>query len=170
MEYQKIANLLDNTFNQLSKFRTRNWVEINDDSRGAYTNSDIKFKSAMLKSNLCDYADAYILAKGIIAITGDGDDTAARRVDERNKGVIFKNCAPFTKCISRINGTDIDNTQDIDIVMPMYNLIKYSNNYSKTSESLWQYYKDVPNDNLTDSESFKYKVKIMGNTPNNGNM
>ena len=80
----------------------------------------------MLKSNLCDYADAYILAKGIIAITGDGDDTAARRVDERNKGVIFKNCAPFTKCISRINGTDIDTAQDIDIVMPMYNLIEYS--------------------------------------------
>ena len=170
MEYQKIANLLDNTSNQPSKFRARDWVEINDDSRGTYTNSDIKSKSTMIKSNLCDYSDAYILGKGTIIITGDGDNAAARQADERNNGVIFKNCAPFIKCISRINGTDIDNTQDIDIVMPMYNLIKYSDNYSKTSESLWQYYKDVPNDNLTDSESFKYKVKIMGNTPNNGNM
>ena len=89
----------------------------------------------------------------------DGDDAAARQVDERNKGVIFKNCAPF---ISRINGTDIDNAQDIDIVMPMYNLIGYSDNYSKTSGSFWQYYKDDPNDNLEDSESFKYKVKITG--------
>ena len=99
----------------------------------------------------------------------DGDDVAARQVDERNKGVIFKNCAPFIKCISRINGTDIDNAQDIDIVMPMYNLIEYSDNYSKTSGSLWQYYKDDPNDNLEDSESFKYKVKITGKTPNNDN-
>ena len=122
MEYQKIANLLDNTSNQPSKSRTRNWVEINDDSRGTYTNSDIKFKSTMLKSNLCDYSDAYILAKGTITITGDGDDAAASQTDERNKGVIFRNCAPFTKCISRINGTDIDNAQDIDIVMPMYKL------------------------------------------------
>ena len=80
---------------------------------------------------------------------------AAKQLDERNKGVIFKNCAPFTKCISRINNTDIDNAQDIDIVMPMYNLIEYSDNYSKTSGSLWQYYKDDPNDNITQFESFK---------------
>ena len=123
----------------------------------------------MLRSSLCDYADAYILVKGTITITGAGNDAAARQADERNKGVIFKNCAPFTKCISRINNTDIDNAQDIDIVMPMYNLIEYSDNYSKTSGSLWQYYKDDPNDNLTDSESFKSKVKITGKTPNNGN-
>ena len=115
MEYQKIANLLDNTCNQPSKFRTRNWVEINDDSRGTYTNSDIKFKSTMLKSNLCDYSDAYILVKGEIKITGAGDGAAARQDDERGKGVIFKNCTPFTKCISRIKGTDIDNAQDIDM-------------------------------------------------------
>ena len=123
----------------------------------------------MLRSNLCDYADAYILVKGTITITGAGDDAAARRADERNKGVIFKNCAPFTKCISRINNTDIDNAQDIDIVMPMYNLIEYSDNYSKTSGSLWQYYKDEPNDNLANFESFKSKVKITGNTPADGN-
>ena len=169
MEYQKRTNLLDTASNQPSKFRTRNWVEINDESRGTYTSNDIKFKTTMLRSNLCDYADAYILVKGTITITGAGNDDAAKRLDERNKGVIFKNCAPFTKCISRINGTDIDNAQDIDIVMPMYNLIEYSNNYSKTSGSLWQYYKDDPHDNLTDSKSFKSNIKITGNTPNNGN-
>ena len=79
----------------------------------------------MLRSNLCDYADAYILANGTITITGEGDAAAAaRQVDERNKGVTFKNYAPFTKCISKINNKDIDTAQDIDIVMPMYNLIE----------------------------------------------
>ena len=108
MEYQKIANLLNNESDQPSKFRTRNWVEINDESRGTYTSNDIKFKTTMLRSNLCDYADAYILVKGTITITGAENDDAAKRLDERNKGVIFNNCAPFTKCISRINNADID--------------------------------------------------------------
>ena len=169
MKYQKIANLLDSASNKPSKFRTRNWVEINDESRGTYTSNDIKFKTTMLRSNLCDYADAYILVKGTITITGAGDDDAVKRLDEKNKGVIFKNCAPFTKCISRINNKDIDNAQDIDIVMPMYNLIKYSDNYSKTSGSLWQYYKDEPNDNSANPESFKSKVSITGNTHADGN-
>ena len=110
-----------------------------------------------------------ILVKGTITITGAGDDDAAKQLDERNKGVIFKNCAPFTKCISRINNTDIDNAQDIDIVMPMYNLIEYSDNYSKTSGSLWQFDKDGPNDNITQSESFKSKIRITGKTPAAGN-
>ena len=123
----------------------------------------------MLRFNLCDYADAYVLVKGTITITGTGDDDAAKRLDERNKGVIFKNCAPFSKCISGINNTDIDNAQDIDIVIPMYNLIEYSDNYSKTSGSLWQYYKDHPNYNITGSESFKSKIKITGKTPAAGN-
>ena len=79
----------------------------------------------MLRSNLCDYADVYILVKGTITITGGPNNAtdANKRIDQTNKGVIFKNCAPFTKCISRINDTDIDNAQDIDTVMPMYNLI-----------------------------------------------
>ena len=174
MEYQKVANLLDsgaalNASNQPSKFRTRNWVEINDESRGTYTSNDIKFKTTMLRSNLCDYAGAYILVKGTITITGSGDDDAAKRLDERNKGVIFRNCAPFTKCISRINNTDTGNAQDIDIEMPMYNLIEYSDNYSKTSRRLWQYYRDDPNDNITQSQSFKSKTKITGKTPAAGN-
>ena len=89
MEYQKIANLLNDESNKPSKFRTRNWVEINDESRGTYTSNDIKFKTTMLRSNLCDYADAYILVNGRITITGAGDDGAARRADERDKGVGF---------------------------------------------------------------------------------
>ena len=134
MEYQKIANLLDTESNQPSKFKTRNWVEINDESRGTYTSNDIKFKTTMLRSNLCDYVDAYILVKGTIAITGAGDDDAAKRLDEQNKGVTFKNCAPFTKCISSINNTDRDNARDVDIAMPMYNLIEYSDNIRKHLE------------------------------------
>ena len=120
-------SLLDNTSNESSKFRPRNWVEISDESRGTYTGNDIKFKTTMLRSNLCDYADAYILVNG--TITRAGDDVAARQADERGKGVTFKNCAPFTKCINRINNTEIDNAKDIDIVMPMYNLTEYSDSY-----------------------------------------
>ena len=169
MAYQKIANLLKSTSDNLSKFRTRNWVKINDESRANYANSDIRFKTTMLRSNLCDYADSYIFVKGTITITGAGANAEERQTDEKDKEVTFKHCAPFTKCISRINNTDIDNAHDIDIVMPMYNLIEYIDNYSKTSGSLWQYYKDDPNDNLTDSESFKSKVKITGKTPDDVN-
>ena len=168
MEYQKIANLLDNTSNQRSKFRTKNWIEINDESRGGYTTcSDIK--GTMIRSSLCDYVDVYILVKETITVTGARDDAAARRADEKNKGAIFKNRAQFTKCISKMNNTEIDNVQDTDIIMPMYNLIEYSNNYWKTIGSSWQYYKDEPNDNLANSESFKSKVKITGSTPAGGN-
>ena len=172
MEYQKIANLIDDTPNQPSKFRTRNWVEINDESRGAYNvNSQIKFKTTMLKSSLCDYSDAYILVKGTITINGRGADAAARQADERNKGASFKNCAPFINYISEINNTQIDNAKDIDIVMPMYNLIEYSDNYAKTSGSLWQYFRHEPDDNnIEDSKSFKSKIKITGKTHNNNNV
>ena len=137
MEYQKIANLLDdNKSNQTSKSRTKNWIEINDELRETYdVNSQIKFKTTMLKSSLCDYSDAYILVKGTITIAGAGDNAAARQADERDKGVVFKNCAPFTNCISEINNTQVDNAKDIDIVMPMYNLIEYCDNYAKTSGS-----------------------------------
>ena len=104
MEYQKIANLIDDTSNQTSKFRTKNWVEINDESRDTYNvNSQIKFKTTMLKSSLCDYIDAYILVKGTINV----NNTAAAGADANNTGkkVIFKNCTPFTNCISEINNT-----------------------------------------------------------------
>ena len=123
MEYQKIANLIDGTSNQPSKFRTKNWVEINDESRGTYNaNSQIKFKTTMLKSSLCDYSDAYIIVKGAITVNNTAADGAA--ANNINKKVIFKNCAPFTNCISEINNTQVDNAKDIDIVMSMYNVIE----------------------------------------------
>ena len=143
MEYQKIANLIDDTSNQPSKFRTKNWVEINVESRGVYSvNSQIKFKTTMLKSSLCDYSDTYVLVKGTITVNNTAAADAAE--NNTNKKVIYKNCAPFTNCISEINNTQVENAKDIDIVMPMYNLIEYSDNYAKTSGSLWQYCKDIP--------------------------
>ena len=172
MEYQKIANLIDDdASNQPSKFRTRNWVEVNDESRGAYNvNSQIKFKTTMLKSSLCDYSDAYILVKGTISVNNTAAAGAA--ANNINKKVIFKNCAPFTNRISEINNTQIDNTKDIDIAMPMYNLIEYSDNYAKTTRSLGQYCKDIPALNANDdiiifadgntTDSFNFKVKITG--------
>ena len=174
MEYQKIANLIDDTSNQPSKFRTKSWGQINGESRGTYNvNSQIKFKTTMLKSSLCDYSDAYILVKGTIAV-----NNIAAAVNNANKKVIFKNCAPFTNCISEINNTQIDNAKDIDIVMPMYNLIEYSDNYAKTSGSLWQYCKDIPARNDDDeivnftggntTYSFNFKAKITGQTGDDG--
>ena len=104
MEYQKITNLLDNASNQHSKFRTKNWIEINDDIRGEYSpNKQIRFKTAMLRSSLCDYSDAYILVKGNIAVNNTA--TADADANNANKKVIFKNCVPFTNCIRKINNT-----------------------------------------------------------------
>ena len=162
--------MIDDTSIQPSKFRTKNWVEINDESRGRYNaNSQIKFKTTMLKSSLCDYSDAYILVKGTITIRGAGDGAAARQADESDKGVAFKNCAPFINCIREINNTQVGNAKDIDIVVPMHNLIEYSDNYAKTTGSLWQYFRDEPDDDIENSESFKSKIKITGKTPNNSN-
>ena len=131
MEYQKIIDLLDDTTNQPSKFRTTIWVEINDEWWGEYDNSSIKFETSVISSNSCDYSDVYILASRTITITGGGDHDAAKRKDERNKGLMFKNCALFTNCINNINNTQMDNAEYIDVVMSMYNLIQCSYDYSK---------------------------------------
>ena len=113
---------------QLNHFRTKNWVKINDESRGIYiVNRQIGFKTSMLRYSLCDYSDAYILVKGNRSV----NKTAAADAD-----------APFTDCISKTNSTQVDNDKDIDIVMPMYNLIEDSDNYAKTSGGLWKYCKD----------------------------
>ena len=176
MEYQKIANLLNDETNKPSEFRTRNWIEINDNIRGAYSpNKEIRFKAAMLRSSLSDYSDAYILCKGYISVNNTG--TAAAPTN-KNKKVIFKNCAPFTSCISKMNNTQTDNAEYIDIVMPMYNLIEYSDNYSKTSGSLWQYCKEISainnNGAIVDfnganaTDSFNFKTKITGETNDDG--
>ena len=167
----KNRNILDSASNQPFKFRTKNWIEINDESRGTdAVNRQINFKTSMLRSSLCDYSDAQILVKGNITV----NNTAAQgtAANNTNKKVILKNCAPFTNCISKINNTEMDNAEYIDIVMPMYNLIEYSDNYSKTSRSLWQYFKDIPavnnNGDIVDfnganaTDSFNFKSKITG--------
>ena len=137
MEYQKTTNLLNDESNKPSKLTARNWVKIDDNVRGEYSSDkQIKFKTAMLRSSLYDYNDAYILVKENIIVNNTA--VAAAAANNTNKKVIFKNCAPFTNCISKINNTQIDNAEYIDIVMPMYNLIEYSDNYSKISGSLWQ--------------------------------
>ena len=107
MEYQNIANLLNDGWNKRSKFKTKNWVGINDDVRGVYSPyKQIRFKTAMLRSSLCDYSDAYIPVKGNITVNNTA--TAGADANNTNKKVIFKNCAPFTDCISKINNTQID--------------------------------------------------------------
>ena len=116
----------------------------------------------MLRSDLCDFSDAYIVVKGDITVTNPNNA-------KRNKAVAFKNNAPFINCISKINGIKIDNAEDLDVVMPMYNLLEYSKNYRKTTGSLWNYYRDEPSNPLSsNSESFKYKTSIPGNTYNIG--
>ena len=113
----------------------------------------------MLRSDFCDFNDAYIVVKGTITVI-DPDNA------KRNKGVVFKNNAPFINCISKMNGVKIDNTEDLDVVMPMYNLLQYSKNYRKTTCSLWNYYRDQPSNPLSsNSESFKYKTSIAEKTP-----
>ena len=131
----------------------------------------IKFKTTLLKSSLCDYSDAYILVKGAISVNNTAAQVAAVK-NNNNKKVMFKNCAPFTNCIREINNTQIDNAKDIDIVMPIYNLIEYSDNYAKTTGSLWQYCKDIQARNANDeiivfdvnnvTDSFNFKVKFTG--------
>ena len=132
----------------------------------------------MLRSSLCDYSDAYILVKGNIAVNNNaGADAAANNI---GKKVIFKNCSPFTNCISKINNTEIDNAECIDIVMPMYNLIDYSDNYLETSGILWQHCKDIPAvdddgdivifNGSNDTDSFNFKSKIIGKTNDDGDI
>ena len=129
MEYQKITNLLGNLPDKVPRFITKKRIEVHDQSRETYnTNKEIRFKTSMLRSNLCNYSDAYIVVKGIVTVSAD-----ERSRDEMNKQVILKNNAPFISCISKINGVLVENAEDLDIVMTMYNLLAYSKNYSKTS-------------------------------------
>ena len=138
MEYQKIINFLGKTLNQPSKYRTKNWIEINDTCVERITPIvTLNFKKLMFKSKVCDYTNAYILASVTTIITLELADNNAKRADERDKEVLFKNYALFTDCIDEIDNTQIDNVKDIECVMPMYNIIGYSDNYSKTSRRLW---------------------------------
>ena len=111
----------------------------------------------MLRSDLCYFSDAYIVVEGTITLEGDNN------ANKRNRNLAFKNNAPFFNCISRINGVKIDNAEDLDVVMPMYNLLEYSKKYRKTTRSFWSYYRDKPSNHLSsNSESFKYKTGIVG--------
>ena len=178
MEYDKINNLLlseDNESEKLSKFVTREYVRVNSLSNTYNENKSVRFKTPMLRSNLCDYSDAYILVKGTVTVTALGANNSANNIrDKKNRPLILKNNAPFVSCITRINGKLIEDADDLDIVMSMYNLLEYSKNYRKTIGSLYNYYRDELSDDTDDhnfdnvkvvnSDKFKYKNKIIGNT------
>ena len=169
MEYQKITNLLDSTSDKVPTFITKKWIEVHDQSGGTYnTNKKIRFKTLMLRSDLCDYSDAYIVVKEKFTVTNPNNDAYEEKL-------AFKNNAPFTSCILKVNNTLIDNAEDLLIVMPLYNLLQYSKNYRKTSGSLWNYYRDEPNSgavghinySIKDSKSFDYKTSITGKLEGN---
>ena len=160
METQKTINLLNDSSNEESKSATKKWYVIDSQTtKGKYKQGDtIKFETETIKSSPCDYSDAFILVTGNITVAANNDTDAA-----------FKNCAPFSTCITKINDTFVDEANHIHIAMPMYNLIEYSDNYSDTSGSLWQFKRDeVPafNADLTinNSQSFKYKAGLLGKT------
>ena len=171
MEYQKITKLLGSTPDKVSRFITKNWIEVNDQSGKTYTTGKpIRFKTSMLRSDLFDFSDAYILVKGTITVAaaaGNGNIAI-----KRNRLLVLKNNAPFISCISKINGEPTENAEDLNVVTPMYNLLEYSKNYRKTTGSLFNYYRDELTDERNDdnnlnknvirSESFKYKSGITG--------
>ena len=175
MEYQKITNLLDTTLDNLPRFITKKWVEVHDQSGKAEDrckpSKQIRFKTSMLQLDLSDFSDACIVVKGTITVT-DPDNNAY------DKKLAFKNNASFVSCISKINYTLFDDAEDFDIVIPMYNLIEYSKNYSKTTGSFWNYYRDEPNSGLggadnkisysiKDSKYYDYKTSITGKLEGN---
>ena len=174
MEYDKINNLLGSESENLSKFFNREYVRNNSLSNTYNENKSIRFKTPMLRSDLCDYEDAYILVNGTITVTAAAGANNIR--DKRNRKLILKNNAPFVSCINRINGELIEDADDLDIVMPMYNLLEYSKNYGKTIGPLYNYYRDEStNDNnsnnfasrnVFNSNAFKYKNKIIYNAYN----
>ena len=164
METQKIVNLLNGSDNENSRFATKKWYIIDSESNGNYSkDEEINFLTRSIESSHCDYSDAYILVTGNITATPNNEATQ----------VIFKNCATFEKCRAEIKETFIDEADFINITMPMYNLVKYSDNYSDTLGSSLNFKKDeiINNANMTNDNnalSFKYKANLIGNTENNG--
>ena len=159
METQKIVNILNGSDNENSKFVTKKWYIIDSESNSNYSHHNlITFLTKSIESSLCDYYDAYTLVTGNIVTDGDN-----------NTKVAFKTCAPFEKCSTEIDGTLVDEADFINITMPMYNLIEYSDNYSDTSGSLWNFKRDeiINNADVTNNDnapSFKYKANIIGDT------
>ena len=178
MEYDKINNLLlseDYESEKLSKFVTGEYVIVNSLPNTYNEIKSIRFKTPMLRSNLCDYSDAYILVKGTITVNGIVNG-AENEILRKNRPLILKNKAPFVSCMTKINNEFIEDADDLYIVMSMYNLLEYSKNYRKTIGTLYNYYRDelsddnnpnnFPNTNVVHSNTFKYKNKITGNTYN----
>ena len=165
MEFQKITNFLNTVSDDkdLPRFVTKKWAEVYDQSGKKYNpKKEIRIKTSMLRFDLCDFSDAYIVVKGNITLEGDND------ANKRNENLTSENKTPFINCISTINGIKTDNAEDLDVVMSMYNLLEYSKNYGKTTGSLWNYFKDEPSNPLSfNSESFKCKTNIVGKTPEN---
>ena len=132
--------MLGTTLDEVPRFITTKWVEVHDQPGSAddryKPNEQIRFKTSMLRSDLCHFSNAYIVVKGDIILR---KATAKNFIDTRNRFLAFKNNAPFTNCISKINNVLTDNAEDLDVVMPMYNLLEYSKNYRKTTESFWNY-------------------------------
>ena len=182
MERQKTVNLLNDSNNEYAKFATKKMYVIDSESKGSYSHPDpINFLTKSIESSLCNYSDAYILVTGNITVTrtiavpaGSSAGNQPQRKQPLNAAsqVVFKSCAPFKKCSAEIDGTLVDETDFINITMPMYNLIEYSDNYSDTSGSLWDFKRDeIDNANVTNDDnapSFKYKASLMGNTETDG--
>ena len=170
MEYDKINNSLGSESENLSEFVTRKYVRVNSLSNTYNENKSIRFKAPMLRSDLCDYEDAYIVVNGTILVNG------LNPRDRQNRPLILKNNAPFVSCIKRINNELIEDANDLEIVMPMYNSLEYSKSYRKTIGSLYNCYRDelnndadnnnFANNNVVSSNTFNYKNKIIGNTYN----
>ena len=163
MEFQKIENFLDTTSDDkdLPRFVTKKGIEVYDQSERNYSpNKEIRIKTSMLRSDLCNFSDVYIVVEEDITFEGDND------ANKRNKNLAYKINTLFINCISKINGVKIDIAKDLDVVIPMYNLLEYSKYYRKTTGSLWNYYRDEPSNPLSsNSESFKCKTSIVGKTP-----
>ena len=134
MEFNKINNLLGPAHDEVPRFITKRWIEVQSQSGSIFNASKpIRFKTSMLRSDLYDYSDAYVWVKGRITVT---DPNSNANFDRR---LTLKNNAPFISCISKINGELVENAEDLDIVIPMYNLLEYSKNYLRTSGSLFNY-------------------------------
>ena len=137
MEFNKINNLLGDPGNKVPRFVTKKWIGINPQSTKDFkTSKEIKFKTPMLRSDLCDYSEACVWVKGNVVADNANDN------NNFDKRFAFKKNAPFMSCISEINGILVENAEDLDVVIPMYNLLEYSKNYEKTSGSLFNYFRD----------------------------
>ena len=180
MECQKITNISGTTLDEVPRFITKKWVKVHNQLSSAddryKPSKPIRFKTLMLRSDLCDFSDVYIVVKGDITLTKANEIGI---IDIRNRFLAFKNNASFTNCISKTNNVLIENAEDLDVVISMCNLLECKKNYRKTAGSFWNYYRDELNNRplndddpltinyntepITNSDSFKCKSSITKN-------